>query len=354
MLLTILALVVGYGIGRARGGSWSSVLAARLKGQGFLVAGVAATLVLNVLTPSFPLFWLIIAFVGFIGFTIANLTMTGAIVLLFGLLLNVAAVLANGAVPVSEVALQSVDAVDDAGAAAIDGPRESTATATRLSFLGDVIPVPVVDKVVSIGDLIALVAVADILVNLMLRSRRRELDDAGVTFAATADDERPDTDADTDIDARTETDADDDLVIDLREDGSGPAHAAPGGIRLTPPLPRVRRPAHAPADSARHLGADAGRPIPPPSPSTPALFASEPPPPAGEPEPELDLTDRRPIIDLTVSPTDDQLAEFLRRRAEADRRMAEAATEATGPTAPRHSRRSLRRRLQRSNAKSAV
>ena len=36
--------------------------------------------------------------------------------------------------------------------------------------------------------------------------------------------------------------------------------------------------------------------------------------------------DRRPIIDLTVSPTDDQLKEFLRRRAEADREFAERTT----------------------------
>lgn len=338
MLLTILALVVGYAIGKARGGSWSSVLSARLRGQGLLIAGVAATLVLNVLTPSFPLFWLMIAFIGLVGFTIANLTMTGAIVLLFGLLLNVAVVLANGAVPVSEVALQSVDVVDITGAAVIDGPRESTATATRLSFLGDVIPVPVANKVVSIGDLIALVAVADVLVNLMLRSRRRELDDAGVTYAASDE-----TDSSDLVEASS---PEDDIVIDLRDDRSGPAHAAPGGIRLTPPLPRVRRPAHA----APETDASPERRIPPPGPSTPALFAPEQPPaPTGEAEPVLDLTDRRPIIDLTISPTDEQLTEFLRRRAEADRRLTAAANAPAGrPARPR------RRRLRRSNSKTTV
>jgi len=39
----------------------------------------------------------------------------------------------------------------------------------------------------------------------------------------------------------------------------------------------------------------------------------------------IDLTDNRPIIDLTTSPSDDQLAEFLRRRADADDELRNAA-----------------------------
>jgi hypothetical protein len=267
------------------------------------------------------MFWLAIAFIGFLGFTISNLTLTGAIVLFIGLLLNLAPVLANWSVPVSELALQSVGVVDAAGEAVIDSPRESTSTAGTLSFLGDVIPVPVVNKVISIGDLIALVAVADIIVNLMLRERRRELDDAGVTFVETPDD----------------------TIIDLRDDHSGPAHAAPGGLKLTPPLPRVRRPAHAAAEP------EPERDIPPPSPTARPLFAND---VVGDDDPVIDLTDHRPIIDLTLSPTDDQLAEFLRRRAEADRRIA-STTATPPPPAPRRAR--PRRRLRdRSGSKSRV
>lgn len=339
MLLTTLALIIGYGIGRARGGSWSSVLSARIDGKGFLIAGVSATLILNLFTPSFPLFWLTIGFIGFIGFTVSNLAKTGAIVLMLGLLLNLAPVLANGAVPVSEVALQSVDVVDSAGTAKIDGPRESTATATRLSFLGDVIPVPVADKVVSVGDLIALVAVADILVNLMLRSRRREFDDAGVSFSTGSEDR-----VETAVELEHDHDPDrDDAVIDLREPGSGPAHAAPGGVRLTPPLPRVRRPAHA----IRGSESEPERHIPPPSPTTPALFA--PVLPESPDDAVIDLTDQRPIIDLTMSPSDEQLTEFLRRRAEADRRLTDASA---APPPPRSIRGTRRRRRDRANSKS--
>ena len=62
-------------------------------------------------------------------------------------------------------------------------------------------------------------------------------------------------------------------------------------------------------------------------------------------EPILDLTDRRPIIDLTVSPSDEQLSEFLRRRAEADRRLAEAP-----PTSSRPRRGLTRSRRRRSTS----
>lgn len=64
-----------------------------------------------------------------------------------------------------------------------------------------------------------------------------------------------------------------------------------------------------------------------------------------EKTPAVDLTgnqDRRPIIDLTTSPTDAQLCEFLRRRAAAD-----AQLEALAPPSPGHRRNRSQRRRQR-------
>ncbi len=132
-------------------------------------------------------------------------------------------------------------------------------------------------------------------------------------------------------------------MIDLRDSRPGPAHAAPGGLKLAPPLPRVRRPAHAAPDS------EPERQIPPPAPGSRPLFANDP----ADDEPVLDLTDRRPIIDLTVSPTDEQLTEFLRRRAEADRRLAQAA-EQSPSRAPLRRRRRPGRARTRSDSKSTA
>lgn len=318
VLLAILSLLTGAAVGRIRGGRLAGIVDARIKAKGLLVAGIGASLILNVLEPSVPMFWLTIAMLSFLGFAAANLTLTGMIVLTIGMVLNLFPVLANGAVPVSELALQSVGVVDAAGSAVIDGPRESTATATRLAFLGDVIPVPVVNRVVSIGDLVVLVALADLTMNLFLRARRREDGDAG--YFTVADDDT------------------DDAVIDLTDHeraGSGPAHAAPGGkVRHAT---RRRTPAHAkiPHDEKPDL-----RPPPIPasenSPASPAPKQTEAAVESGE---IIDLTDRRPIIDLTVSPTDEQLAEFLRRRTEADRRLTTLA-----PPSPGHRRNRIRGR----------
>ena len=315
VLLAILSLLTGAAIGRIRGGRLAGIVDARIKAKGLLVAGIGATLILNVLEPSIPMFWLTIAMLSFLGFAAANLTLTGMIVLSIGMVLNLFPVLANGAVPVSELALQSVGVVDATGSAVIDGPRASTATATRLAFLGDVIPVPVVNRVVSIGDLIILVALADLTMNLFLRARRREDDNAG--YYTVSDDE--------------------DDVIDLTDEGtgSGPAHAAPGGkVRHAT---RRRTPAHA---KTPHGEEPDLRPPPIPasehSPANPAPRQTEDAVESGE---VIDLTDRRPIIDLTVSPTDDQLAEFLRRRTEADRRLTTLA-----PPSPGHRRNRIRGR----------
>jgi hypothetical protein len=314
VLLAILSLLTGAAIGRIRGGRLAGIIDARIKAKGLLVAGIGATLILNVLEPSIPMFWLTIAMLSFLGFAAANLTLTGMIVLSIGMVLNLLPVLANGAVPVSELALQSVGVVDDAGTAIVDGPRASTATATRLAFLGDVIPVPIVNRVVSIGDLIVLVALADLVMNLLLRARVRTPDDLGVTYTT------------------------DDDVIDLTDDEEprrGPAHAAAGGKVRHATLRRT--PAHA---KLPHGETPDLRPPPIPasdhSPANPTPQVAVPDANGNE---VIDLTDRRPIIDLTVSPTDEQLTEFLRRRAEADRRLTTLA-----PPSPGHRRNRIRGR----------
>lgn len=322
VLLSFFALITGAAIGRLRGGRWQGVVDAHLRGKSFLILAVASSLIINTMSPASAKFWLLVGFAGLIGFMWRNLALTGVIVLSFGVFLNLIVFLLNGAVPVSELALQSIGDVDALGQAIVEGTRESTSTATRLRFLGDVVPVPLFNKVVSIGDLIALVAAADIVTNLFLRARVRDDDDAGVTFA----------------------DEDDELVIDLRDDAEhdGPRHAAPGGLRLRTPGPKVRRPAHAIERIAADLSAGAAL-TPPPLPAAltppPLPTAMTPPPlPVSEEQPApprtfvveeeqavIDLTDNRPIIDLTTSPSDDQLAEFLRRRADADDELRNAA-----------------------------
>ncbi|MGI9605019.1 MAG: DUF5317 family protein [Acidimicrobiales bacterium] len=391
MLLSLIAIGIGSAIGRLRGGAWSGVVQTRLRGKGFLVSGITATLVLVVIDPSHSMVWLALSFVSFIAFAVANLTLTGMIVMLIGISMNLLPVLANGAVPVSELALTSAGVVNEDGTAQIDGPRESTATANRFDSFGDVIPVPGFGKVISLGDLVILVALADIVMNMYLSAR----------LSANPDD-----------------------TAEAKLPGRGPAHAAPRSRLLLAPLPRVLRPGLSPTQNPqerRHLPRPERAPehlahnsplgtereglrIPPPPTGPPVQFEphlvappmpADPddlieleevldvedmapnatPPPGDQPviktsdgitisadspdptparskrpsptrpaeETVIDLTDRRPIIDLTVSPSDEQLAEFLRRRNEADRRLTQLA-----PPSPGHRRRRGRGRRRNS------
>ncbi len=434
VLLTIFAFGIGCAIGRLRGGSWAGISSAQFRRPGLLVLGLTTVFVLNLIGPAFPLLWAIVGTLAFAVFGLRNLQLSGMIIMLIGLLMNTAPLLSNGAVPVSELALISVGEVDESGRAQIDGLRESTDTATAFAAFGDVIPVPVVNSVVSIGDIVMLVALADIATNLFLRARRRdELDDAGVTFASDADVE-----VDRDGDARPAilsplslgvssrpahaahrrprrkaapsthvpahakqsdffdlTDPDTVIVLD-GADGyveSGVAKSKvpdvappveeiiPGKVEM--PKTEIILPEEADQPTPAHAKAKPKTATPAaqpekPAPESPAAQSNEPAQgerssrsdleskvatstgsvdnktaapnhainsatPAAQPdEPALrerssrsdqvgrrgtssgsldnkaEFADRRPIIDLTVSPTDDQLQEFLRRRAEAD------------------------------------
>ncbi len=415
VLLTIFAITIGCAIGRIRGGKLSGVNLARFHRPGVLVLALTTMLVLNLIGPAFPLLWALIGTFALFFFGFRNLQLSGMIVLLIGLLMNTAPLLANGAVPVSELALISVGDVDDSGLAVIDGLRESTDTATAFAAFGDVIPVPIFNTVVSIGDLIMLVALADIMTNLFLRSRRREdLDSGGVTFES---------------DETTTTESRPAVLSPLSLGVSNrPAHAAHRRPRRKA-APSTHVPAHAKQSDFFDLtdpetvivldGAEAyvesgvaknkipevdqpiATTVPTASPehhdvavedrvskdpvaeepaadnaaapktenilpdeqvapaaadaAVPALFDAD-----ADEEPEAEdhapahaveatpervdkeIADRRPIIDLTVSPTDEQLQEFLRRRAEADAELLAR----TSPGPRRRRGRAPRRRAE--------
>lgn len=344
VILSIFAFGLGCLIGRLRGGSWSGVTSARINGTGWLVLGITTILVLNIIGPAFPIAWALLGAVSFIVFGFKNLQITGMIVMMIGLLMNAAPIVANGAMPVSDLALQSVGQIDENGVAEITGLRESTSTATGFAAFGDVIPVPIVNTVVSLGDLVMLIALADISANLFLRARRRELDDAGVTYTeavmsqpapsehveilsplhlgsrpAHAAHRRPRRKAAPSTHVPAHAAMPDSAKIDLTE-SAAPQHAAETSTVID--LTESAAPQHAAENSAAEVEAETVIDLTEAAPTTVDL---------------TDPADHRPIIDLTVSPTDDQLCEFLRRRELADAKLNEPL--APGPRRGRAPRR---------------
>ncbi len=362
VLLSICAFGLGCLIGRLRGGRWLGVSETRLHAKGALILGITTVLVLTLIGPAFPIGWLMVGYGGFAVFGLKNLQITGMIVLLIGLTMNLAPALANGAVPVSEVALESVGETNAAGFATVEGVRESSDTATSLAWLGDVVPVPLFNVVVSLGDLVMLVAIADIAANLMLRARVRRFDAGAVKFAA-------------DVDAETSSSPSRLPILSPLSRGftTRPAHAMHRRPRLRPSNHSAHSPEHAvpdaqpsptsaveeyPTEAPDGIGSEAvivlddatayiEQPPPPTSPYTDDVEISIINTPTTTRPKDLDLgnTDRRPIIDLTTSPSDDQLCEFLRRRAAADEQLTQLA-----PPSPGHRRNRGRLRRQRAAA----
>jgi len=347
----MLALLTGALIGLVRGGRPRALTSVRLLSPGWLVAGVSAVLVVSWIGPAYPLVWMLGAYLAFARFGLRNLHLTGMIVLLIGMLMNASAMIANGAVPVSERALLSVEQVTTDGQALIEGLRESNSTATSFAVFGDIVPVPVLNVVVSLGDLVIAVALADIMMNVFLRARTRELDEGGVSFASDANLPEPETLREPVLTPRILPPG----ALRLRE---RPAHAAKHRRLRLAKLHTIHVPAHAApkqaAASSKEPAISNEGPTEAPSVVSPQPTVARPAPtqttepvlvladdPQGSAYFEPPAIDNRPIIDLTVSPTDEQLCEFLRRRADADRALLENAEQAP------HPRRRQRRRIRR-------
>jgi len=109
-------------------------------------------------------------------FAVANLHLTGMGVLAIGLAANLLVITVNGGMPVREKALVAAGLASSADVASVqlDGARHVESSSDYLMPLADIIPIPAFDAVVSFGDLIVAVALADVVAHLVRRQRKRE------------------------------------------------------------------------------------------------------------------------------------------------------------------------------------
>ena len=140
------AVALGLIAGFARGGSFARLSSLRI--AWWPVLGVAVLLRLGAgLFGDLSVAAYLIAFAGIVAVAIANRSLPGALLIAAGAALNLIAVAANGAMPVSAEAISSV------GGTFPRDPLHTTLDASsRLPFLTDVIPFPVVRTAYSVGD----------------------------------------------------------------------------------------------------------------------------------------------------------------------------------------------------------
>jgi hypothetical protein len=161
MLSALILAVLAVGVGLLRGGSLDSLANTRFRWTSLLIAGLGAQLVLQIWSPSWlgdagELAVLLGSNLLVALFLFGNRRLPGVTLAVGGLLLNVAVIGANGAMPVFEGAAEEVSL---AGA----GPKHEPLTDdTLLPWLADVIPVPVVNEILSIGDVLLALGIAQL------------------------------------------------------------------------------------------------------------------------------------------------------------------------------------------------
>lgn len=172
MGFTVVALVVGVLLGRVTGGRFANVTARPLRGSGALGAAVVLQAFPRLLTVNgaLGLSCVLASYVLLCAFAAGNIRLVGMPIVVLGLLLNLSVITVNGGMPVRGEAILTIDKSRTPGElTGIDfgAERHLEDSHGRLSFLGDVLPVPVLNQVLSFGDLILALGITNLVFRLL-------------------------------------------------------------------------------------------------------------------------------------------------------------------------------------------
>lgn len=170
MVLVVPICAVALVVGWLRGGRLGNLAHVTLRSSWMVLAGFAAQLLLAWLTAradpagvaGLPL--LVLSQVLLLGFLWRNRLLTGMPLVLAGFLLNAVVIIANGAMPVAPAALE---AVSGRPAALVPGKHQLLGADDALPWLADVLPIPLLRTVVSVGDVVLAAGVGVLVVDLM-------------------------------------------------------------------------------------------------------------------------------------------------------------------------------------------
>jgi hypothetical protein len=155
--LTVVGLAVGASY--LRGGRLSRLADAPLHLPWLLLVGLALQVAVDVaaarglLPDASTQGWLLLLLsqVLVLGWVVANRQLPGTVLVAVGLLLNAVVIAANGAMPVSAEALAALGA--EPGATPT-GKHTLMTDETRLPWLADILPLPPLRSIISVGDIV--------------------------------------------------------------------------------------------------------------------------------------------------------------------------------------------------------
>lgn len=176
MRFTLLVVAGGLAIGLLRGGRPGFLAGRALRAWPLLGAGVALQALAGAAGADRGGGALLLAsYVVLVAFALANLAVVGMWLVATGIALNLAAIAANGAMPVRPSALVAagIAAPERAEDVRLGARHRLERPSDRLRVLGDIVPVAPLREVLSFGDLVMAVGAADVAAHLVAPPRRR-------------------------------------------------------------------------------------------------------------------------------------------------------------------------------------
>ncbi len=171
MLLTPFAVIAGLLTGLFRGGRFENLLNTRLVWTPVVFFGLVVQTTAELIdVPARLSVFIVGAFVLIVGLC-QNLHIRGVSIVVIGLSSNLVAAVANGYVPVRLEALigaGKVEAtIDPDSVVSIGALGQLEDDQTQLGFLGDIVPIGLIDEVVSFGDLILIAGLFVLAMNIL-------------------------------------------------------------------------------------------------------------------------------------------------------------------------------------------
>ena len=167
-----LAVALGAVVGGIRPPAGRHLVRPRVEQVALLAVGAALNALSVLLSGPAAVAALLASLAVLIAFAVANRHLTGVAVVGLGLLVNLIAVAVNGGMPVRAGALEAAGIEG----AVLSDPRHLESTDDPLPVLGDVLPVPLAQEVISFGDLIVVIGAADAVRELSRRRGRARAD----------------------------------------------------------------------------------------------------------------------------------------------------------------------------------
>lgn len=156
MLAFLVVLVLGFAIGKLRGGSVDALSKATLRFPFLVFVAVAFQVVATIADPTPAFAAIVSSYVVLFGFAWVNRTRAGMLAIGIGAQLNFIVIALNGGMPISAAAAARAGFVGDSAQRLVIRGKHFIAAAgeAKLGFLGDSIPLWRQPSVASIGDLI--------------------------------------------------------------------------------------------------------------------------------------------------------------------------------------------------------